>query len=290
MRPRRHLVEQQPAVGRDEKLDSQQPDEIDCLCKRRRGALRRLFDCWNDRSRGHSACKNAVLVAILANREMHHVALCITGEKGADLAIEGNHLLEDSIVASDSFKGGCKIVIRTDSHLALAVVAEPAGLQDGWAAKRLHRQCQILQRSDLPEARRRDAEAGGKGLLCNPVLCRLERGRARAGKAAFADDLHGGSRHIFEFAGHGIDAGCEPAQTFDVVIGCGGCRGCHLSGRASLRIRGIDMRPDAELCGGNGNHPAKLAAAKNADAGCALSVAADRAGHDGRSATESVCA
>ena len=221
---------------------------------------------------------------------MHYVALCVTGEKGADLAVKGDHLLEDGIIASDSFKGGCKIVIRFDPHLALAVIAEPAGLQDGRAAKRLHRQGQILQRSDLPEARRRDAEAGGEGLLCNPVLCRLKRGRARAGKAALSDDLQGGSRHILEFAGHGINARREPAQAFDVVIGCGGCRGRHLSGRACLRIGGIDMRPDAELRGGDGNHPAKLAAAEDADARGALSVAAGRAGHDGLSATESVCA
>ena len=220
---------------------------------------------------------------------MHHVALCVTGEKGADLAVEGDHLLEDGIIASDSFKGGCKIVIRFDPHLALAVIAEPAGLQDGRAAKRLHRQGQILQRSDLPEARRRDAEAGGEGLLQSCAVPPEARPRP-AGKAALSDDLHGGSRHILEFAGHGINARREPAQAFDVVIGCGGCRGRHLSGRACLRIGGIDMRPDAELRGGDGNHPAKLAAAEDADARGALSVAAGRAGHDGLSATESVCA
>ena len=221
---------------------------------------------------------------------MHHVALSVTGEKGADLAVEGDHLLNDGIIASDRFKGGCEIVIRFDPHLALAVIAKPAGLQDGWAAKRLHRQFEILQRSDLPEARRRDAEADGEGLLCNPVLCRLKRGRARAGKAGLFDDLHGGSRHILEFAGHGINARREPAQAFDVVIGCGGCRCRHLSGWACLRIGGIDMRPDAELRGGDGNHPAKLAATEDADARSALPVAAGRAGHDGLSATESVCA
>ena len=120
------------------------------------------------------------------------------------------------------------------------------------------------------------------------MLRRLQRGDTRAGETDCTDDLHGGRRDVLKFAGHRIDARGEFAKLVDVIIR-GGC-GCRRdgTGRAAVGVGSVDMCGDSKLCRGDSDHAAKLATAKDADALVAGVCAF--CGHDGVSATESVCA
>ena len=99
VRPRRHFVEQQPAIGVDKELHGEQADKInrigECLGRRLCG----LCQHWRDRRWRDGSCQNSAFMPVLACREMADAASGITRQKGADLAVKGDHFLENGVIA-----------------------------------------------------------------------------------------------------------------------------------------------------------------------------------------------
>ena len=111
------------------------------------------------------------------------------------------------------------------------------------------------------------------------MLCHAQGSLARTGRAMRGKPRHDVGRDVLEFTGNNIDRRRKGIKGSQIVIG-GFCPSAsNTGGRTGRCIRGIDMGVQAKLCRCNGNHPAQLAAAKDAD----TAYRASR--HEGVSAT-----
>ncbi len=150
--------------------------------------------------------------------------------------------------------------------LALAVVAEAAGLQDRRPADPLDRRRQLGGRSDIGERRGADAERGDEVLLGEPVLGGRQDFRIGQHRHARGEKRRGLRRHVLELIGDDIDIGGETVERLGVgVIGAGDAMHDVESRRIGLGRE--DMALEAEPRRGQRQHAAKLAAAENADRG-----------------------
>ncbi len=105
---------------------------------------------------------------------------------------------------------------------------------------------------------------------------------ARSGQKLVAEDRKRFDRQILELVGDDVALLAEAAKRFDIVEGGAGEPGGDFGGAG--RLVGIeDVALVAEPGRGHGHHPAKLAAADDADGG------AWRKRHSGFSGTASVC-
>ena len=183
MRPRRHFVEQQPAIGVDKELHGEQADKINRIGESLGRRLCGLCQHRRDRRGRNGSCQNSVFMPVLACREMADAARGITRQKGADLSVKGDHFLENGVIAVQIRECRFQIVARAQPSLSLAVISKAAGLQDSGRGQGFHRHRKVLEVPHLPIARCRNAETGRQRLFRNTVLRGVERRRSRAGEA-----------------------------------------------------------------------------------------------------------
>src|SRR5690242_6070605 len=118
-----------------------------------------------------------------------------------------------------------------------------------------------------------------KGLLARTILRDGER--AGRGPELVAEHLERFDRQVLELVGGDVDLARERAERAHVVEFRASDSGGDIGG-AALFVRVEDVALVAELGGGDGEHPAELAAADDADGRAGLN-------HSGASATDPVC-
>ena len=121
-----------------------------------------------------------------------------------------------------SRQAAARIAAVLDRRLALAVIAEAAGLQHRRPADPLERRASSAGRADIGERRGADAEAGDEVLLGEPVLRRRQDLRIGQHRNARGEKGRGLRRHVLELVGDDVDIGGEAVERLGVgVVGAG---------------------------------------------------------------------
>src|SRR6185312_9950109 len=209
----------------------------------------------------------------------------------ADLLGEIDETLQDQRLRAQFGEGRRELGWVAQQRLALAVIAQPRGLEDRRQAVPGGRLPQLRQRLDRRPRRGAGAGAVEEALLRDPVLADpQDRGRG-ADRLERCEKIEPFGADILELEGNHVDRGGEGAQRRGVLILAEGDAGGDLRGRAVLLGR-EDVAAIAQTGRRQRRHAAELAAADDADrrvrsqgknhAGSGWSV--------GVSGTRSVCA
>ena len=129
VRPRGEFVHQQLTVD-DEQLHRQHPDIVECIGDRHRHTDGTIGKFRRHRCRHHREIEDPVDVGVLGNRPCFDVARRRSPDDDTQLGLEGEPFLDH---AGDSTELGPRSECLGDTgdrSLALAVVAEPGGLDD----------------------------------------------------------------------------------------------------------------------------------------------------------------
>ena len=210
--------------------------------------------------------QDAVAVDILARIEGRNLTGRAAGGDDGDLAAEIHETFQDRGRARHGGQRGVGILRPVQPRLSLAVIAQPPGLQDRRAADFGKRLGQILGVIHGGEGGGLQAEVAQEGLLDQPVLADGQRAAVGVDRAMRLKRVEGRGGDVLELIGHDIDRPGKGRQRIEVLIG----RGRHAVGNMARRGIGggfVDMGPVAKARGGDGQHPAKLAAAEDTDGG-----------------------
>jgi hypothetical protein len=202
-------------------------------------------------------------VVVLGQGVEDAVAAAPARRHDRQLARERHELLEQGGHLAESSPGDGRVIRAAHRRLALAVVAEPPGLQQRRRCERRRRTLRVGRRRDRGERRRRDPEAGEQLLLEEPVRRHRQRARPRQHGHLALESLGGDRRHGLELARHHVGRGGERRERPVVVP-----RAEHVVGhRARTRVGGgVEHRePHPERHAGEGEHPGELPAAEDAD-------------------------
>ena len=167
--PRRHLVGHQLAAA-TEQFEREhahvikrfrQPSRVAGGLVHQRGIHRR---CRRQAGRQH-----AVHVPVPGQRPGAELAIAAAHSHHAQLALERNkrfqnqaHLLR---LCAQRLPGSCGVLRLVDTELALAVIAQTAGLEDAGRADAANRRLQPFPRLHILECRHRDIQFPEQGLL-----------------------------------------------------------------------------------------------------------------------------
>ena len=211
-----------------------------------------------------------IAVLVLGDVEAFDSAIVAARGDDGDFALERHESFEDAGLAADLAPGRFRIAAVLDRRLALAVVAEAAGLQHRRPADALDRRGKIA-----PAPRHRQtARCRCRALVTkffsasrSWVVARILRiGQHRNARG---EKRRGLRRHVLEFIGDDVDVGGEAVERFGVgVIGAGDAMHDVESGRVGSGRE--DVALEAEPRRGQRQHAAELAAAENADRGLGL--------------------
>ena len=258
----RDLVDQKAARG-DEKLD---PHDADIV--------QRIQDAGGDQdgigalARGQpggdgGGAQDTVAVDILAGIETGDLAVQAACGDHADLAIKGDEAFKHASGVVHAGPGRRDVGLGLQLHLALAVIAKAGGFQDRGQAKLVGSGAQVRFRVHGRPGRGLQAEVVQERLFRDPVLADRQGAAVGADGSQAFQQVEGGGRDVLEFIGDDVDRLGEGAQGGLVLVGGGGdLVGDVASGRGA---RFIDVAAIAQPAGRDREHPAKLAAAKNAD-------------------------
>ena len=208
-----------------------------------------------------------------------------------NLALEGNEGLEDRGFGAEVLPDLVRIVAVADDRLALAVIAEAAGLDHGGEADFRDRRAQRRRRRHFGIIGGADAQPFHEILFGQAILRGFQDFAVRQHRTARRQDHRGGRRHVFEFVGDDVDVIGEQFQRLDIGIFRAGRIQHDIEGRR-IRVRRKHLAAQAEPRRRHRQHPAQLSAAENSDgvAGFQLHLSGRRhADPSGRSATASVC-
>ena len=150
--------------------------------------------------------------------------------------------------AAERAVDGGDVRALADQRLALAVVAEPAGLQDRRAAELGDRAGERAGVVDGGEGRGPQARVAQEVLLDQPVLGQRQRPRAGPHRHALGEEFDGRGRHVLELVGDDVDRAGEAEQRFLVVEwrrSCGRPRRRRPAPRPRGRRCGCAGRPSA---------------------------------------------
>ena len=185
------------------------------------------------------------------------------GDHG-DLALERNERFEDRGFGAEVFPDLVEIVAFADDRLALAVIAEAAGLDHGGKADARDRRAQRFRRRHVGIVGGADAEPLDKILLDQPVLRGLENLLRRQHRTPRGQHHGGGGRNVLEFIGDDVDIVGEQFQRLDIGIFGAGRVQHHVEG-GRIRIRRKHLASQAKPRRRHRQHPAQLSAAENSD-------------------------
>ena len=259
------LVDQQPAAFGDEQLDAKNPDVVERLGDALGARPRGRGESGGDVGRRQRQVEDAVHVAVLDRIEARHPAVRRAGNDHRDLAFDRDQRFQDRRTAVErAVPGVAQIVARRQHDLALSVIAEGLGLENGGTADQRVRRIGIGVFLDRRIGRRLQPEAAHEILFGDAVLRNLERAGARPNRNPVPEPFQRRCRHVLELDGDDIHRRAEGIQGRGVVIGRHGLGGRDLRGGAA-GLRREYVTAIAERRGGDRQHPAELAAAENAD-------------------------
>ena len=201
------------------------------------------------------------------------------GENDRKFGGEINRGLGDRRRPADRLPGGSRRPGLAGPALPLAVIAEPAALQDQRQAERLLGGADVVLVVDRGPARDLAAVRFDEALFDGAVLGDREGRSPRLELVAKLGKRLGGQ--VLEFVGGDIDRVGERLECVSIVLARAG-ESRRDPGRGRIEVGGDHMAVVAELRSGDGQHPAELAAADDADRG------ARGDGHPGVSATDFV--
>ena len=262
VRPRRHLVGDQPAVAQHEKLDAQHADVV-----HRRGQPTRcahglgLHGIANPERRHRGHRQDAAAVQVVLHRQVDRVARAIARHDHADFVRQRQQRFKHAAHAAERAPAIAQFGHRRDAKLALAVVAEAGRLQH--AGQQMRRNSldlfggfeQCVRCARHPAARE-------VGLLGSPVLANRHTPRRGRHAACPLQPLERCGRHVLEFGGHGGTATgqlrqCRLVEVAGLQVPVG-----HATGRAGFI--GIEHRGEiAEPLRRVHEHAPELAAAQH---------------------------
>ena len=179
VRPRRHLVDDEPAVGEDEELDAQHADVLHRFGDAHGDVARLLGKLGRDARRRDADREDAVAMRVLDHREAGDRAVAAARDDARHLLAQCHALLEHAGHGAERAPGLARLRAARDGHLALAVVAEPCGLEDARIERGIDRG-EILLALDQRMRRHRDAARVHEALLDRAILRDAHRGRIRA--------------------------------------------------------------------------------------------------------------
>ena len=214
------LVDQQPAVARDEELDAQDADVVERVHHAR--ASRRPPAPPSPRARRAGATETSRMwrtCAFSIGPKCDHSPSTPRAPITEISRSRSTKRFEHRFAASERVPGGGELVRLVDRDLPLAVVAERRRLQHRRTADRLQR-----RRRD----RRRCATAangatgrpcvGEKRLLAEAMLRDRQRAAVRPDDRVRSGRGRGRRRHVLELEGDDVDALREGADRVEVVV------------------------------------------------------------------------
>ena len=151
-----------------------------------------------------------------------------------------------------------------DQRLALAVVTEPPGLEDGGPAElgdRSHERARIL---DADKGRNLMAEIAQERLFRQPVLGQRQSAGARPNRHALSEKFDSRRRHVLPLEGNEVDALSEAGERRLVFEGGDGPRRRGVIGRG-LGFGSENVRAKPNLQRSHRQHAPELARAEYAD-------------------------
>ena len=172
------------------------------------------------RDRGGHAREFQDVIAVLVFGDVVTFDFTVDRARGdhGDLALERNEGFEDRGFGAEIFPDLSGIVAFADDRLALAVIAEAAGLDHGGKADARDRRVQGFNRRHVGIVGGVDAEPLDEVLFDQPVLRGLQD--LLRGQYGTARGQHhgGGGRHVLEFIGDDVDIVGEQLERLDVGI------------------------------------------------------------------------
>ena len=219
-----------------------------------------------DPRRGAGARQDVALVLVLAKVVSHDLAFKAACRDDGYLAFEGDEALENHRRGPKRAVNRSDVRAFADQRLALAVIAEPPGLEDCRAAEfrdGAHQRARIL---DLDEGRGLEAEIAQERLFDEPVLGLRQRADARPDRHAPGQELDRRRRHVLELEGRDVDRLGEAGERSLVVEGRDGPRRRGVVSRRR-RFGGEDMGAQPEFQRRDCEHPPELSGAENAYGG-----------------------
>ena len=151
------------------------------------------------------AGEDMALVLVLAEIVGDDLAFEAARGDDRDFALEGDEAFEDHRRRAERAMERGDVRALADQRLALAVVAEAAGLQDRGAAELGDRARERARVLDADEGRGLEAEAAQERLFDQPVLRQRERARAGPHRHARGEILDRRRRHVLELEGDDVD-------------------------------------------------------------------------------------
>ena len=204
------------------------------------------------------------LVLVLAQVVGRDLPFQAAGRDHRHLALESDEALENHRGRAQGTVNRGDVGAFADQRLALAVVTEPPGFENGRATElsdRAHQRPRILH---ADKGRDLMAEIAQKGLFREPILGQRQRADARTDWHASAEKFDRRGRHVLELIGDDVDALRETGERRLVVEGGDGARrGGVIGGRRLLG--GEDVSAQADFERRHRQHAPELPGAENAD-------------------------
>ena len=261
---RRHLVGHQLAAFEHEKFDAQHADVAHALGKLARtgygfsGGGGQNIRCGHLRQR-----QDAGAVQVLLHGQLHHRAVTAARDDDADFMRQRQLLLQQTRRLRQRGPGRRQGGGVNHDELALAVVAQLRGLQDGGEACGVE-PLQVCGRRDDRVGRARHGHACEERLFACAVLANAHGRRAGCHAHLLGQGLERGGRHVLEFGGHGQARRGQLVQGCGVEIGRQQVDVRDQPGRA-LRVGVEHGRAKAQRLRGVREHAPELASAHYAE-------------------------
>ena len=209
--------------------------------------------------------EDAVGVSVLDQRVAGDGAVQAAHRDDRELPVEGHPLLGDQRHATECLPGTAGVRRLAQHQLALAVVAQSAGLEHQRKSELDDGIVQGALAVDRGEPCRRLPEFDEERLLGQPVLGRFECAHRRPDWGDLFDAPRGDDRDVLPFVGHDLESVGEPDQSILVVHRPGQHR-AHRRGRCVVAL-GVEPAADVQVAGRLSQHQAELAGAEDADPG-----------------------
>ena len=253
----------------DEQLGRQRADQPHGDREPATRALGTTGDVLIDRGRRHGLREDAGVVDVAGDRERRRDA--VDAARDDDRALVGEVELAFGQQrrprrAAEPLDRAVDLGGRGDADLPAAVVAAGGRLEPQRQAEPIGCGTELIRGADLAPRRDGDAGAFDEPPLGEAVLGhdqRVAAGPDRPGRVDRADDVGG---DVFELVGHDRAPFRQPLGGTDIVIR-GEDQLVGDDGSRTVRVRVEDRDPIAHGPGRDGQHPAELAAAQDADRG-----------------------
>ncbi len=208
-----------------------------------------------------------------------------------DLALERNKYFEDGGSGAEVLPDPVRIIAVADDRLALAVVAEAAGLDHRGQADARDRGAQGRRRRHIGVIGGADPQLFHEVLFGEAILRGFQDFPVGQQRTPRRQDHRGGCGHILEFVSDDVDVVGEQLQRLDIGIFRASRVLHHVEG-GGVRIGREHLAFQPEPRRRHGQHPAQLPAAENSDGVARLQLHGKGSRHakpSGRSLTASVC-